>query len=49
MARCTLTHDAAIRAVHDPPLEYGPRDKGGAHRQIQIQPYARDPYSVSLL
>ena len=33
-ARCV-----AIRAVHDPLLEYGPRDKGGAHRQIQIQPY----------
>ena len=40
---------AAIRAVHDPLLEYAPHDKEGAHRQIQIQPYASDVHSDSKL
>ena len=40
---------AAIRAVHDPLLEFAPHDKEGAHRQIQIQPYAPDVHSMSSL
>ena len=27
---------AAIRAVHDPLLEYAPHDKEGAHRQYHV-------------
>ncbi len=36
-ARCVV-----IRAVHDPRLEYGPRDIGGGRFRIQIQPFAPD-------